>query len=271
MTGYFEPIIRGSRVASPQFSQPLYAQPADLLQLDLGLFGEQFKEERSRRVRVEGARVVPYYSRAQIDSEQALAGRGLELCWVDPVDAFFLQIQGSGVVQFEDGSEMILGFAEKNGQRYEAIGRLLREEMAPLSPTFPNLVRYLRERPREKQQALLNLNPSFVFFRKNSKNAVTALGVPASAGRTIATDSSLFPLGALAYLDFSASAEGSISKTPSRLVLSQDVGGAIKGPGRVDLFFGRGEEAGNLAGVLQERGRLWYLVPKDLDSAASSK
>jgi membrane-bound lytic murein transglycosylase A len=262
VTGYFEPVLSGSRVATPEFPQPLYAAPPDLLKLDFAAFAERFKDEPERRARVEGGRVVPYYSRAQIDSERALAGQGLELCWVNPIDAFFLQVQGSGVVQFADGSEMVLGFAEKNGHRYEAIGRTLREAMAPTKPTYPNLVQYLRELPRAEQQEIFNRNPSYVFFRKSDKNAVTAIGVPATAGRTIATDHAFFPPGALGFLDFSATHLPGETRLPSRLVLNQDVGGAIKGPGRVDLFFGRGEEAGLAAGIVQNRGRLLFLLPR---------
>ena len=262
VTGYFEPVLHGSRVATPEFSQPLYAAPSDMLKVDLSVFGDRFKGERERRARVEGRRVLPYYSRAQIDSEGALSGRGLELCWVNPIDAFFLQVQGSGVVRFPDGSELILGFADKNGHPYIAIGRTLREAMAPIKATYPNLVQYLRGLPRAEQQEIFNRNPSYVFFRKAERNAVTAIGVPATAGRTIATDHAFFPPGALGFLDFSAASPLGDTKLPSRLVLNQDVGGAIKGPGRVDLFFGRGEEAGLTAGVVQDRGRLLFLLPR---------
>lgn len=262
VTGYFEPIIRGARVPTTDLSQPLYAQPSDLLKLDLSRFDECFRDQRPLRARVDGGQVVPYYSRAEIDSGKALQGQGLELCWVDPIDAFFLQVQGSGVVQLEDGTQIKLGYAEKNGHRYEAIGKLLKDAMEPIPPTYPNLVAYLRGLSRKQQQEALNLNPSYVFFQESSANAVTALGVPATAGRTVATDHALFPAGALAFLDFSSAKEGGGAAPPSRFVLNQDVGGAIKGAGRVDLFFGRGQEAGASAGVLQQRGRLYYLVPR---------
>lgn len=260
VTGYFEPVLEGSKTKTAEFSQPLYAAPQDLLKLDLSGFDERWKGERVLRARVESDRVLPYYSRAEIDNGLALEGRGLELAWVRPIDAFFLQVQGSGVVQLPNGQQLILGFAEKNGHRYEAIGRLLKDKIAPLPATYPNLLNYLRGLSQEDLQAALNLNPSYVFFRPSDKNAVTATGVPAAAGRTIATDHKFFPPGAIGFLDLPEGSESQL--IGPRFILNQDVGGAIKGPGRVDLFVGRGEDAGMVAGVLQAQARLYFLLPK---------
>jgi membrane-bound lytic murein transglycosylase A len=261
VTGYFEPVLQGSQTKTAEFSQPLYSAPQDLLKLDLARFGERWKGERALRARVEGDRVLPYYSRAEIDNGLALEGRGLELAWVRPIDAFFLQVQGSGIVELSNGQQLIVGFAEKNGHPYEAIGRLLKDRIAPLPATYPNLVNYLRGLSSQDLQAALNLNPSYVFFRLSDKNAVTATGVPAATGRTIATDHKFFPPGALGFLDLPDSPDSQL--IGPRFVLNQDVGGAIKGPGRVDLFVGRGEAAGMVAGVLQAKARLYFLLPRD--------
>lgn len=266
LTAYFEPVIRGSLGRSEEFSQPLYRAPIDLLRLNLSDFG--LEGERELRARVNDDQVLPYFSREEIDVGGRLASRGLEICWVTPLDAFFLQIQGSGVVLLNDGSELLINYADKNGHPYRAIGALLKERMAPIKPTMQNLREYISALSAAEQQAIFNQNPSYVFFVVGKSNALTASGVPATAGRTIAIDRKFFPKGALAFLDFNhaveSNAEGRVSANLvnfSRFVLDQDVGGAIKGPGRADLFWGRGPEAGVAAGALQSRARLYYLFP----------
>jgi membrane-bound lytic murein transglycosylase A len=269
ITSYYEPLLGGSAQATERYSQPLYRRPQDLLVIDPRQFDSSYEPQRAWRGRVQGSKLVPYYARAEIDGQAVLAGRNLELCWVDPVDAFFLQIQGSGSVQFEDGSELVLRYAEKNGHPYKAVGALLREQYAPRKVSMALIRQHLAALGPKERQEFLNNNPSYVFFEKSQDRALTALGVPANAGRTIASDRRWFPKGALAMLEFKRpifedpqSEEPATWQEQRRLVLDQDVGGAITGPGRVDLFWGRGPDAGRHAGVLQGQGRLWYLFPK---------
>ncbi len=269
VTGYYEPVILASRVPTEVYSQALYKSPSDIYSLDLGLFGAQFFNARKMRARIEGEKIYPYYSREEIDSHNKLKNKNLEICWVDPIDAFFLQIQGSGTVEFEDGSSLFVNYAEKNGREYIPLGKFLdhipKEEIN--SEVIEN---YLRALSPEKRQELLNKNPSYVFFEVSDNRAVTSSGISALAGRTIATDKNFFPKGALAFLMFDKpifSSDQSVqpAKTESvgRFVFDQDVGGVIKGGGRVDLFWGRGALAKKYAGALKSQGKLYYLVPKN--------
>ncbi len=266
ITSYFEPVINGSLKPNARYSRALYAAPKELLTLELSNFNQKFKDERKYRGRVSGREFLPYYTRNEIDVLGRLNGRGLEICYVDPIDAFFMQIQGSGTVRLENGPDLRLVFAEKNGAEYQAIGKYLKEQISPKDVTLQSIEEYLRTLEPEKAQAVLDLNPSYVFFRKNEKPAITALGTSAVPGRTIATDRRYFPKGALGFMEFEKpiyGADGKLSwaKT-ARLVLDQDTGGAINGPGRVDLFWGRGDEAKKFAGQMKGRGRLYYLVPR---------
>ena len=260
LTGYFEPLIKGSEVRTEHFSQPLYSLPPDLVTISLKEFSQKFAEEGDLKARVAGNRVVPYFTRSEIDGEtKALSNKGLELAWVDPVDAFFLHIQGSGSVQLQDGSERILNYADKNGRRYEAIGKYLKEAIYPEQVSMQTITSHLRTLRQKEREALLFKNPSYVFFKVSSERAVTASGVPATAERTIATDPSVYPKGALAYLRFF---DPTANSTTSRFVVDQDTGGAIRGPTRVDLFCGRGEKAAQLAGQLQDKqAGVSYLFP----------
>lgn len=271
LTSYFEPIIPGSSKATAQFSQPLYAKPDDLVVIDLKKFSGRFKEEASLRGRVHEGKVTPYFSRREIDSEHALRGRKLELCWVDPTDAFFLHIQGSGTVKLPHGEELFITYAEKNGQKYEPIGKYLKERLAPLPVTMQRIERIVKTMSEEERADLFAQNPSYVFFTKSKRRAITSLGVPATPGRTIAVDSKFAPKGALALISFNKpeveqpeSAETGKHPTTlvSRLVLDQDSGGAITGTDHVDLFWGRGDEAKKVAGILQDKARIVFLVPK---------
>ncbi len=247
ITSYFEPIIEGSRSPTVRFSRPLYRKPPDLT-----------------------APARPYLTRAEIDGEEALAGKGLEICWVDPVDGFFLHIQGSGRVRLEDGSVLTLNFAAKNGHPYHPIGKEVMRALGN-NTSMPRLEAYLRSLTPEDRQRILNANPSYVFFKESTAPAVTSSGVSATAGRTIATDSKLFPKGGLAVLRFDRPvfADGPDDEAPdirtvARFVIDQDTGGAITGPGRVDLFWGTGSDAKKHAGVVRGWGTLYYLVPRVL-------
>jgi membrane-bound lytic murein transglycosylase A len=271
LTSYFEPVIPGSRSPTPRFPRALFAKPPDLLTIPLTQFSDRFKQEKPLKGRLRESKVVPYYTREEIDGQSLLRGKGLELAWVDPIDGFFLQIQGSGTVRYSDGSEDHIVYADKNGHRYEAIGKYLKERLAPKQVTMQRIERELRAMSAAERDSILFRNPSYVFFNKSARRAITSLGVPATPGRTIATDPHFAPKGALAFLEFlkpdfgqnrSAEDQEPLLLPASRFVVDQDTGGAITGTGRVDLFWGRGDEAKRHAGVVQHPARIVYLVPR---------
>lgn len=271
LTSYFEPVIPGSLRPTATFSQPLYARPADLVVVDLKKFSERFKDESGLRGRLDEGHVGPYFSRRDIDTEGALKGRKLELCWVDPTDAFFLQIQGSGTVRLHNGEEIHITYAEKNGLKYEPIGKFLKERIAPQRVTMQRIEALVKTMSPSERAELFAQNPSYVFFTKSERRAVTSMGIPATPGRTIAVDSKYAPKGALALITFNkpdtSKTEDAATGTPptervSRFVLDQDSGGAITGTDHIDLFWGRGDEAKKVAGIMQDRARIVFLVPK---------
>jgi membrane-bound lytic murein transglycosylase A len=266
ITGYYEPLLRGSRTRAAPYVHPLYGPPDDLLTIDLGAVNPELRGSRLRG-RVEGKRVVPYYSRAEI-ARGAASVAGKEIFWVDdPIEAFFLQIQGSGRVQLESGETLRLGYADQNGHPFQSIGRYLveRGELRLGEASMQSIKSWAGANPKRLEE-LLNHNPSFVFFRElpladPASGPVGALGVPLTAGRSIAVDPRYVPLGAPVFLatTFPASA------TPlTRLVVAQDTGGAIRNPVRADFFWGSGAEAGAQAGRMRQQGRMWVLLPKDL-------
>jgi membrane-bound lytic murein transglycosylase A len=273
VTGYFEPVIPGSLQRTGHFSQPLYAKPNDLISIDLKQFSSRFKDEGSLKARAEKNVAVPYFTRADIDSKHALDGRNLELCWVHPVDAFFLQIQGSGTIRTPRGEEIHLTYAEKNGHRYEPVGKYLKERLAPVPVTMQRIEEVARKMSPSERADLFEKNPSYVFFKKSKERAITALGIPATPGRTIASDPKYAPRGSLAFVQLitpvNPEPESGKEEAPlriSRFVVNQDTGGAIKGTDHIDLFWGRGDEAKRVAGVLQHKARMLFLIPKQKDS-----
>lgn len=262
ITGYYEPLLNGSRQRGGIFQTPLYAVPDDLLTLDLA---EAYPSLAGARVRgkLQGRRVVPYPERAQLADGRLLAGK--ELLWVDSaIDAFFLQIQGSGRVRLDDGSTVRLAYADVNGRAYRPIGRYLvdKGEMTVEQSTAPALREWLAAHP-ERQQEVFNHNPSVVFFREEALpdagvGPKGALGVPLTPGRSIAIDPGLVPLGAPFFL----STRHPVSGAPlQRLVIAQDTGGAIRGAPRADLFWGWGGDAAEGAGRMRAQGALWLLWP----------
>jgi len=271
-TGYFEPLLHGSRDAVGRFRAPLYRRPADLVTVDLSDFSADLA---GRRIvgRVTGGRLVPYPSRAEIDAG-ALAQQDLELFYVDdPVDAFFLQIQGSGVVRLPDGSVRRVGYAGKNGRPYYAIGRALidRGHLTRETVSMQSIQAWLQSNPDEAQ-ALMQRNPSYVFFRElDTDGAVGALGVVLIPGRSIAVDRGLIPLGAPMWLDASrpGDGDGAPDQLLRRLVLAQDTGGAIRGAVRGDMFWGAGPKAEHIAGHMRHPGRWYLLLPRTLSTAAA--
>jgi membrane-bound lytic murein transglycosylase A len=214
--------------------------------------------------------VVPFPSRAQIDGEAVLAKQGLELCYVDPIEAFFFHIQGSGRVQLPGGRSLHLTYAGQNGHPYYPIGKDLFEIIPKEEMSLQRIEAHLRSLPPNQRQELMNKNPSYVFFAAAPEGrGLTYQGTPVVAGRTIATDRGLFPKGALAVLQTQipvfADAQATVPSqwtSHTRLVLDQDTGGAIRGAGRVDYFWGSGRQAAQAAGVMKSPGKLWYLVPR---------
>ncbi|MDR1648166.1 MAG: MltA domain-containing protein [Zoogloeaceae bacterium] len=262
MTGYYEPLIRGSLVRDTRNAVPVLPPPADLLAVELGSLHADLQHRRLRG-RVVGGKVLPYFSRAEINQKLA-ADQWPEtpLLWVaDPVEFFFLQIQGSGRIKLPDGRQVRIGYADQNGHPYRSIGRLLAErgELALSATSMQGIQAWGRAHP-EKISALLNENPSYVFFRLLPDSApetgpIGALGVPLTPERSIAVDPRAIPLGAPVWLS------SPTGQTLNRLVLAQDTGGAIRGGVRADFFWGFGKAAGEKAGRMKQPGRLWVLLP----------
>ncbi|TMG84811.1 MAG: transglycosylase [Betaproteobacteria bacterium] len=267
VTGYYEPLLNGSRTRNERDRFALYAPPDDLLTVDLGELYPELKDKRVRG-RIDGRRVVPYWQRADIEAGKAPVV-GKELVFVDDaVEAFFLQIQGSGRVQLAEGGVMRVGYADQNGQPFRSIARMLIERgaLSPNGASMQAIKTWARQHPDELP-ALLNENPSYVFFREVTPDSaapidgpIGTLGVPLAAGRAIAVDPRSIPLGAPVFL----STTWPLSSRPlNRLVLAQDTGGAIRGPLRADFFWGFGEDAAHQAGRMKQQGRIWVLWPKD--------
>jgi peptidoglycan lytic transglycosylase A len=266
VTGYYEPVVEADERPSAEYGVPILSLPDDLVEVRLEAFDSRFRGERVSG-RVEGRRLVPYWTRADIDAGR-LAGRRLELAWArDPVDVFFMEIQGSGTLRFPDGRERRVGFAGANGRPYRAIGRLLIDEgqIPREAMSMPAIREWLRAHPEERRR-ILQHNESYVFFRPLSGPPEGSLGRPLTPGRSVATDARLFPPGMLAFLDTERPERdpvGTVHWVPlTRFVLNQDTGGAIRGAGRVDFFWGRGEAAAFAAGVMRQPGRLYFLVPR---------
>ena len=264
VTGYYEPLLRGSRTRSWKYRFPLYAPPDDLLIVDLAALYPELKNQRVRG-RLEGNKVVPYYSRAEVSGGKAPRIAGKELAWADdPVELFFLEIQGSGRLQFENGEVMRIGYANQNGHPYKSVGKWLIEkgELTAAQASMQGIKDWVRRNP-ERLSELLNTNPSQVFFRElpnNGNGPLGALGVPLTGERSIAIDPRGMPLGAPVWL---ATTQPNSSETLNRLMLAQDTGGAIRGNVRADFFWGFGDEAGKKAGAMKQKGRMWVLLPKD--------
>ena len=265
-TGYYEPLLLGSRDHSAKARYPVYGVPPNLLTIELGDLFPELKGKRVRGRLTDGNKVVPYWTREQIDADPARMN-AKTLAWVDdPIELFFLQIQGSGRIQMPDGSRQRIGYADQNGQPYKSIGTVLikRGDLTSDKASMQGIQNWARNNPA-KVQALLNENPSYVFFRNlptdpNNPDAGPpgALGVPLTPGRSIAIDPRATPLGAPVWLDTSYP---NTSKPMQRLVLAQDTGGAIKGAVRADFFWGFGAEAGKEAGRMKQTGQMWALLP----------
>lgn len=261
ITGYYEPLLKGSRKPTSRYRYPVYGLPDDLLVVDLADLHPELKGLRLRG-RIEGRRIVPYYDRAQIEQGRgAITGR--EIVWVDDaIELFFLQIQGSGRIAFESGEILRLGYADQNGHPYRSIGRLLveRGELPLERASMQGIKAWARENPG-KVTELLNQNASYVFFRElpaDLPGPLGALGVPLTARRSVAVDPGFVPLGAPVYI---ATTWPLSSRPLNRLMLAQDTGSAIRGPVRADFFWGFGDEAAREAGRMKQSLRMWVLLP----------
>ncbi len=287
ITSYFEPIIEGAIKSQGSFTQPLLSVPRDMVEVDLVSFekmrpqlsvlnSSRFEQRSARnilrgRLVDVGARmkVIGMPDRREIDGG-AIKSQASVLAWVDPIDAFFLEIQGSGVVRLKNGREMRLSYAGQNGHAYVPIGRFLFDKIPKENMSIQSIEDHLRSLPIEQAKEIMYMNPSYVFFQKVAGAGKTYFGSEVIAGRTIATDQDLFPKGTLAFIEFEFPVFANQSdilpsswRPSSRFVVDHDTGGAIRGPHRVDLFWGRGSEAKRHAGVMKNPGRLYYFVPRE--------
>lgn len=255
-TGYYEPEIAGSRTRRAGYEVPIYGRPADLIDVDLGTFSDNLKG-RSIRGRVEGTIFVPYHDRTAIE-QGALAGRGLEIAWAaDPVELFFLQIQGSGRLRLPDGGIMRIGYASQNGRDYTGIGKLMLDRGILLKgqASMQGIMGYLRANP-EQGRAIMRENKSYVFFRElTGAGPLGAMGYPVTGRGSVAADPKFVPMGAPVFLSMDR-------QDATGIWVNQDTGGAIKGSNRFDTFWGAGDEARAIAGGMAARGTAWLLLPK---------
>ena len=262
VTGYYEPLLKGSRKRQPPYLSPLFGPPEDMVVVDLAEVYPELKNLRLRG-RIEGRKLVPYYTRAEWAQQEDARSDGA-LLWIDdPLDLFFMQIQGSGQVVLDDGSRVRVSYADQNGHPFKSIGRWLIEQgqLKLEQASMQGIKAWARANPKRLQE-MLNANPSLVFFRElpvEGSGPPGALGVPLTPERSIAIDPRIVTLGAPVFL---ATTWPNDSKPLQRLMLAQDTGGAIRGAVRADFYWGSGTEAGNLAGKMRQRGSMWALMPK---------
>jgi membrane-bound lytic murein transglycosylase A len=277
VTGYYEPIIEGSRVQTDVYNVPVYRRPSNLFMHgysqaspDLPNKGQVFRKIGRRKL-------VPYYDRGQIE-DGVLAGRGIEICWLkDQTDLLFAQIQGSARIRLPDGSTLRINYDSYNGYPYTAVGRVLVDRgIYTRDEISMQKIREWMEANPDGAKDVRRQNRSYVFFREvqlsNKDEAIGAQGIPLTPGRSIAVDKSLHVYGTPFFIAGELPIESERSKTPfRRLMIAQDTGSAIVGPARADLYFGAGPDAGKIAGRLKSNMRFVMLVPKGLDPVARGK
>jgi membrane-bound lytic murein transglycosylase A len=276
-TGYYQPVIEGNLVETSEYRYPIYGKPTDLVTLGGVAAGS---DETAGKIsgRVEGDRFAPYYTRREIDYAKLLRGRGLEIAWVkDPIELFFLHIQGSGVLRLPDGRQVHIGYAGQNGRPYRSIGRLLIDQgkISQTEMSMQRLRRHLAENPEQRDEIMAH-NESYVFFRVTETGPFGSLEVPVTAGRSIATDSRLFPKGAAALIYSESPVLNAAGRLIGwrpfvRFVLNQDTGGAIRGFQRADLYMGSGDDAGAHAGYMNSPGKIYFLMLKTQARGALSR
>lgn len=269
ITGYYEPVLQGSRTRKSPYTTPVFGVPDDLIVVDLGELYPELKNMRLRG-RLEGRKLVPYYSRAEWAQQE---DKRKSLLWVeDPVDFFFMQIQGSGQIALDDGSRIRLNYADQNGHPYHSIGRWLidKGELKPEQASMQGIKAWARANPKRLQE-LLNQNPSLVFFREikaDGSGPQGAMGIALTPERSIAVDPRTTPLGAPVWL---STTQPNSDQPLQRLMLAQDTGGAIRGPVRADFYWGSGPAAGNQAGRMKQSGSMWILLPSDHEPAGAKQ
>ena len=263
VTGYYQPLLKGSKKRSNKYQVPLYGPPSDLITVDLSEVYPDLKYKRLRG-RVEGNKLIPYHTREEI-TEDKYPLKGNELFWVkDAVEAFFLEIQGSGVIAFEDGTRTQVGYADQNGHPYRSMGRELihKGELSRHKVSMQSIKAWAKKNKR-KLQRFMNANPSVVFFRElppGLPGPIGALGVPITAERSVAVDRKFVPLGAPIIL---STTQPNSKKTLKQIMVAQDTGGAIGGGVRIDYYWGQGNAAGRKAGSMKQQGKVWVMLPKD--------
>ena len=273
LTGYYEPIVAGSRFPTPEYTVPMYRRPGDLIaggrKKKKGAFSNKGKVYRKA-----GRKSVPYYTRAEIE-DGALDGRHLEICWLkDPIDAFFISIQGSARIRLEDGATLRINYDAHNGHPYLPVGRVLieRGEVAKEDMSMERIRQWMLAHPEEGRE-LRRMNNSYVFYRitglSDHQEPIGAQGVSLTPGRSIAIDRHLHLYGTLFWIEAELPITSEVPETRfRRLMVAQDTGSAIVGPARADLYFGAGEEAGLIGGRIKQPGRFTMLVPRAIDPFA---
>lgn len=263
-TGYYVPIIEGSLKKDDNYRYPIYTVPKDLIKVDLGLFSTDMLHHHISG-RLAGNRLVPYHTRSEIN-KGALKHKARVIAWLkDPVDRQFLEIQGSGIVELKNKNRFLVGYDGENGQKYHSLAKLLidRGFMTYDNASMQGIKKYFEQHP-ENMMEILNLNDSFVFFKKqNEQEGIGAQGLALTPGYSMAVDRKWIPLGIPLWLNTShPSVDGSQTEVLNRLMVAQDTGGAIRGPIRGDVYWGAGFKASEIAGRMKNRGYYWLLLPK---------
>ncbi len=262
ITGYYEPVLRGSRTRGKPYLYPAFAPPDDLIDVELGDLYPELKHMRLRG-RVEGRKLVPYWSRAEWTQQEPDRSPQALLWLDDALDFFFMQIQGSGQVVLDDGSRVRLSYADQNGHPYRSIGRWLADQgELPIEQTSMQGIKTWAKTHPARVQELMNANPSLVFFREvpaDGAGPPGAMGLALTPERSVAVDPRSVPLGAPIWLDTTWPSE---ERPLRRMVVAQDTGGAIRGVVRADFYWGSGAEAGAAAGKMRQQGQMWILMPQ---------
>lgn len=277
LTSYYEPLLSGSKTQNKRHSMPIYKAPENLVEIKLDQFSEDFFGEIDTNRKVISAQltedkfgnkqIIPLPSREDIDFKSALKNKNLEIAFVDPIDAFFLHIQGSGRILFENGESFTVGYHAQNGMKYEPIGKFLVNEIPKEKMSLQTIEQVLRTKYHKKLIEILPLNPSYIFFKKIDGRAKTTIGAEVTNRRTLAVDTDFFNLGLLGHLiypELEITESGALEKENryQHFVLNQDTGGAIKSTGRADLFWGSGENGKKMAGHMRHLAQLTYFLPK---------
>ena len=263
ITGYYQPVLKGSWTRTKKYNVPLYAPPNDLTTVDLSEVYPDLKYKRLRG-RIEGNKLIPYLTREEI-YKRNFPLQGNELIWLEnSVEAFFLEIQGSGVVEFDNGNRTQIGYADQNGHPYRSMGReLIRKGELKRHKVSMQSIKVWAKKNKKKLQKFLNANPSFVFFRELPQGLpgpIGALGVPITTERSVAIDRRYIPLGAPIFL---STTQPNSNEPLRQLMIAQDTGGAINGGVRADFYWGQGKKAGAKAGSMKQSVKIWVILPKE--------